>query len=185
MSFEQRLQQKTHEQQQQIIHGEQAIIFNDMMEDEPEHPLWGIVAPMQSELAQDTYRGQHGNILVELKQSATDGSIAVVWSNWVGAEQYPFLSVQATPRPVPRAHRIAEASDLDDVLAMIEDINSNNPSASAVLIRMAFEAFKPHLLTCIDADPETNHYKVQAYVPDRSYILDIQLQCDVIQAALK
>lgn len=185
MSFEQRLQQKNYDEQQQVIHAEQALIFNDMLKDEPEHPLWAIVAPMQSELAKDTYRGQHSKVLVELKQNDIDGGLAVVWSNWIGTEQYPFLSVQATPRPVPGLHRPDDSSVLDEILGMIEDINANNTGVSAVLIRMAFESFKPYILTCVDADPEANHYKVQSYVSDRSYILDIQLHYDVIQRALE
>lgn len=184
MSFEQRLQQKKHDDAQQQIHAEQAIIFTDMLKDEPELPLWAIVSAMQAELAKDTYAGQHKDVLVELVQN-DDGGIAVVWSNWVDAERYPFLSVQATPRAVPRAHPIIESSAIDELLAMIEDINSNNKTVSAVLLRMAFEALKPYLVTCLDGDPETNQYKAQAYVKDRSYILDVQLQCDVIQAAME
>jgi len=154
-------------------------VFNDLAALQPEIPIWPLVITLQEEFAKATYREQHPDYVVTCAKG--DGSVAVLWHSQVRGEPEPFLAIQATDRHVPRAHQIAPSDALDEFLFMIEDINQNDTGAAAVLVRGAINAFKAHLVTCLDGDPEKNHYIVQAYTQDRKYLVDIQIYYDVIQ----
>lgn len=184
MSFEDRLVQKQYIDQQRRVNEEQAAVFQGFATDDAKNPLWAIIAPIQAEFAKAAYNGQHADHLVELKADLPGKAVAAIWSRWLDNEPYPFLSVQATPRPVPVLHQIVDSSVLDEILAMCEDINSYNTTVSAVLIRMAFTAFKELLVTSFDADPDANTYMIQAYTKDREFLMDIQIHYEVIHRAL-
>jgi hypothetical protein len=186
MSFQERRSKQQLIEQQRNINEQQLELLQGFAADDAKNPLWALLVPLQGELAKAIYDGQHGDHIFELVQNEGIGNgQAGVWGSWLKGERYPFLSVQATPRPVPRAQAIIEPGVLDEIIAMIEDVNSNNKEVSAVLIRMAITSFKDLIVTVIDADPDGNKYFFQAYTKDYQYLIDIQIHYDVIQAVLQ
>jgi hypothetical protein len=156
-------------------------VLNDLAGMHAEFPIWSLVISLQEEFAKADYRLQHPDYVATCVK--TDDSVAVLWNSQVRGEPEPFLSVQATRRDVPQLHQeFVDAGTMDEFLFMIEDINQNDTGAAAALVRGAVNAFKAyHLVTCLDGEPEQNHYAVQAYTQDRKYLLDIQIYYDVIQ----
>ncbi len=181
MSFMTRLRETQANEEQRMLAEEQAKLFQDFIADYPDDPLWPIVAAMQAEHAKPEWNGQHGDAIAQVVQNPGNQGTALVWNRCLADGPYPFLSVQSVARPVPALHQIAPSSVLDDILAVVQDINSyDTGKLSAKLVEMAFSAFKELLVTAIDADPEENTYFVQAYTKDRKWILDIQLYYNVV-----
>jgi hypothetical protein len=160
-----------------------AGFFGSLVGDPTEPPLWMLVTALQSELAKTEHRKQHLGYIVNV--SKEENSVAVLWQSQVRGAPQTFLSVQATKRDIPVLHEIIPSEILDEYLAMIQDINSNDTGVASGLVQMAIDGFKEHLVTCLDGDPEQNHYLLQAYTKDRKWLLDIQVYYDVIQDDLQ
>lgn len=181
MSFMTRLREVQANEEQRGLAEEQTKLFQEFIKDHPKDPLWPIVAAMQTELAKAQWNGQHGDAIAEVIQNPGEQGTAVVWNRCLSDGPYPFLSVQSVARPVPVLHQIAPSDVLDEILSMVQDINSYDAGKlSAKLVEMAFTAFKELLVTSIDADPEENTYLIQAYTKDRTWLLDIQLHYNVV-----
>jgi hypothetical protein len=181
MSFMTRLRETQANEEQRKIAEEQAALFKEFIKDYPGDPLWPIVAAMQAEHAKPVWNGQHGDAIAEVVNNPGNQGTALVWNRCLSDGPYPFLSVQSVARPVPVLHNIAPSHVLDEILSMVQDINSYDAGKlSAKLVEMAFTAFKELLVTSIDADPEENTYLIQAYTKDRAWLLDIQLRYNVV-----
>jgi hypothetical protein len=158
-------------------------VFERMDVIKPESPLWPLAVAVQREFCKIEHRENHTNYKVTVAND--DDSVAVLWNSQVRPDAIGqcFLSIQATTRETPRATKVGDSKLLNEFLAMIEDINSNNTGASTILIRKAVELIRDgdFLLVHLDGDPETNQYLLQAYTKDRKYLIDVQVYYDVIQ----
>lgn len=161
------------------LQADTVVVLNDLADMQPDVPIWPLVVSLQEEFAKSAYREQHPDYVVTSVKHRD--SVAVVWNSQLRGTPEQFLSVQATDRPVPKLRQIIPSDVLDEFLAMIEDINSNDTGVAAVLIRGAINHFKEYLITVVDGEPETNRYRIQAYTKDRKYLLDIQIDYAVIQ----
>lgn len=175
-----RFAEKKQKDQATATHVDHKEAFEELARLQPDYPIWPLVVELQTLFASAANRDYHARF--DLEASKSDTSIAVLWKSKLRGEGEMFLSVQASERPVPRALQVAPSEILDEFLEMIEDINANDSkNVTYFMAGIAVLAMKRFLVTCIDGDPETNSYTVQAYTQDRKYLVDVQLDYAVIQ----